>query len=649
MIDSLPYQLDQLKAHGKEAERNEDLQVIGVDWHETINRARAMVVIVAPDRERLVHSSDLTENQVDWEWTPVGGPSAAEVTPALLRSSRRRGFVLRQPGAVGDFLSHRGSLLEALRDAAAVVDRGEEVTPATVKGVPPVNEDEVQRVLAELEAMVGLAEVKQKAADILASARARRERLEAGSAFPRETMHVIFSGGAGTGQATVARLFAWLYRALGLLSKGIRETRLSEGILDPNAGQTALNMQLAIEEAVGGVLFIADARELSDPGHNADSGWPAREAVDALVAMAWNHRNNLVIILVFEAADVNDLLAMNPVLPQRFPMPGRLEFTSCGFDDLWLILQRTLAAEGWRLAPSAVPRMRELPRHRAARPGFANARGVHALVREAVKCHEARDDPPAGVLDASDLLSVQKPRREHRLHAQRVDAQVGLVGLAGVRAQLATSEANMRHKTTATATATATARMHASSAHMIVHRDGDHGTIAATGFAVTSDGLFVTNAHVVAFATSIEVLMGPNHVLAAGTPKQVAPDGIDLALVEVTIPAGVHVEPLPLAASTGLEELTELLVLGHAQVPKGQRPRMVKTTVSRNDADNDPVQIDADGGIEEGLSGGPAVHLGSEAVVGVVSSGKGQTVKCIIRIEHVRSMLTALGYSFKEE
>lgn len=44
---------------------------------------------------------------------------------------------------------------------------------------------------------------------------------------------------------------------------------------------------------------------------------------------------------------------------------------------------------------------------------------------------------------------------------------------------------------------------------------------------------------------------------------------------------------------------------------------MVKTTVSRNesgnDVGNDPVHFDAADPIEEGFSGGPAVHFGSEA------------------------------------
>ena len=434
MIDPLPYQLEQLVARQMVPEHNEARHIIGVDWTEGIDQTHAMVVIVSHDYEKLRATTGFDENQVNWEWTAVKGPEPSEITEALLRSARRLGFVYRQPDAVGDFLTGRGFLREAVGVTARVVDRGDDVTLATVMDLPPVDEAEISRVQDELNAMVGLTEVKGKADAVVASARKRRDRLEENGSFPSETMHMIFSGSAGTGKTTVARLFARLYRALGLLSQGnLVEAKTSEGLFDPAVGRTGQNMQSLIDGALGGVLFIDEAHTLGKRERDRGES-PAMEAVRALVPMAWNHRNNLVIVLAMYANAVDDVLAMDEGLPRRFPLHGRFEFADYTPDELWVILQRQLARDGWQLGSQTENGLRDLLRRRSSLPGFGNAGGVDSLVGEVVQFHDAREGSRPGVLEPEDLPPVVVQRPEHIRQAQeKLDA---LVGLGPVRAML---------------------------------------------------------------------------------------------------------------------------------------------------------------------------------------------------------------------
>ncbi len=78
----------------------------------------------------------------------------------------------------------------------------------------------VEELLAELDALVGLADVKAEIHRQAAVLRVEGLRKDAGLRSPTITRHLIFDGNPGTGKTTVARLVAGIYRALGLLTEG---------------------------------------------------------------------------------------------------------------------------------------------------------------------------------------------------------------------------------------------------------------------------------------------------------------------------------------------------------------------------------------------------------------------------------------------
>ena len=73
----------------------------------------------------------------------------------------------------------------------------------------------LEELLAELDALVGLAEVKAEIHRQVAVLRIEAKRERAGLRTPSLTRHLVFTGNPGTGKTTVARLVAGIYRALG--------------------------------------------------------------------------------------------------------------------------------------------------------------------------------------------------------------------------------------------------------------------------------------------------------------------------------------------------------------------------------------------------------------------------------------------------
>ncbi|MCF0134201.1 MAG: AAA family ATPase [Blautia sp.] len=168
--------------------------------------------------------------------------------------------------------------------------------------------------MEQLNALVGLKELKHDVKELINLVKTQKIREESGLKTVPMSLHLVFSGNPGTGKTTIARILASLYKQIGVLSKGQLVEVDRSSLVAGYVGQTAIKTQEKIQEALGGVLFIDEAYTLSKTGM-MDFG---QEAIDTILKAMEDHRKDLVVIVAGYTDLMKDFVESNPGLKSRF-------------------------------------------------------------------------------------------------------------------------------------------------------------------------------------------------------------------------------------------------------------------------------------------------------------------------------------------
>ena len=247
----------------------------------------------------------------------------------------------------------------------------------------------VDEAIGKLNALVGLAEVKEKVMSWVSQVRVFQRRKQLGLPVPEGfSYHLVFTGNPGTGKTTVARLMAQIYKGLGILEGGqLVETARSDLVMG-YVGQTAIKTQEVVNAALGGVLFVDEAYMLSTGGDN-DFG---QEAINTLLKAMEDHRDELVVIVAGYTDLMKEFIDSNPGLKSRFNT--NIEFSDYTGDEMKKIFDGLCAKNKYKLTEEADARLaRYLDNmYKNRDKNFGNGRTVRNVFQQTVSAQSARID-----------------------------------------------------------------------------------------------------------------------------------------------------------------------------------------------------------------------------------------------------------------
>ena len=255
---------------------------------------------------------------------------------------------------------------------------GAPLAEATTEDVPQAHQPlllgtmSADDVLAELDALVGLADVKNTVRDLVSMLEVRALRARRATAAP----HLLFVGAPGTGKTTVAGLMGRVFAALGLLRRGHVVTATRADLVGEHVGQTAPRTRAKVREALDGVLLIDEAYDLVRGGPT-DFG---REAITELIVQMEQWRGRLVVIAAGYPEPMRELIDSNDGLRSRFT--EQVHFPDYDEPALRTIFEQAAAAEGLTLGDGVSERAGAWLTARRAADGirFGNARTVRELI-----------------------------------------------------------------------------------------------------------------------------------------------------------------------------------------------------------------------------------------------------------------------------
>ncbi|GGI69395.1 sporulation protein [Saccharopolyspora subtropica] len=356
------------------------------------------VVVMESGRAEII-GSELLDNTADG--IRVHTTQAVSVRDCVARNNGGAG--LRQMTSftelsVSGFVSDNNKVADTRRTATA---RAEGSATSGSSSTTTAGEGS----LKELASLVGLADVKREVTTLVNLNKMAKRRQEAGLSTPPMSRHLVFAGSPGTGKTTVARLYGKILAELGILTSGHLVEVARADLVADIIGGTAIKTTEAFNRALGGVLFIDEAYTLSSQsgGSGPDFG---REAIDTLVKLMEDHRDEVAVIVAGYSREMHSFLATNPGLESRFSRT--IEFANYTPDELVTIVRQQCDKHDYRLDESAAEVLRDYFTRIPKDGTFGNGRTARKIFermvdRQASRLATATD---ASTADLTRLLDV---------------------------------------------------------------------------------------------------------------------------------------------------------------------------------------------------------------------------------------------------
>jgi len=292
-------------------------------------------------------------------------------------------------------------------EPAVAVPPGEPIDSLPIDLLKERADAGIDDILNQLDSeLVGLAPVKTRIREIAALLLVERVRRKLGLSSEAPTLHMSFTGNPGTGKTTVALRMANLLHRLGFIRRGHLVSVTRDDLVGQYIGHTAPKTKEILKKAMGGVLFIDEAYYLYRAENERDYG---QEAIEILLQVMENQREDLVVILAGYADRMEKFFASNPGFRSR--IAHHIDFPDYTNEELLAIGELILGRLNYKLSPNAREAMTRYIVARREQPHFSNARSVRNALDRARLRQANRIVRNAGErkITAEDLMTIEAP------------------------------------------------------------------------------------------------------------------------------------------------------------------------------------------------------------------------------------------------
>ncbi len=241
----------------------------------------------------------------------------------------------------------------------------------------------VDACLAELNELIGLEGVKQSLTKLAHTINNEIESARQEGRRPEIPLgHYLFLGNPGTGKTTVARLMGKILYSMGALpSPKVVEVDKSK-LVGRYLGETPAITSNVINSAMGGILFIDEAYQLSNEGYNG--GGYGKEALETLLKRLEDDRGKFVCIAAGYSYEMQSFIEANSGIESRFPRRNWITFEDYKPEELFRIFMLYAHKAGYTLDPMAenAVRAKLTQLYNNRQRTFGNARDARNLFDE---------------------------------------------------------------------------------------------------------------------------------------------------------------------------------------------------------------------------------------------------------------------------